>query len=114
MIAENRSRGLQLKSYLPAAAVALLMAAASPLAQWAVADDQGAAPIAPPGDKGFLAPLVEQATPVTIFLVNGVNLQGSILANHRDVLIIGAGPAGSQLVYKHAISTIISLTYPAD
>ena len=63
----NMSTSKHLKSYLPAAAVALLMAAASTLPQWAVADDQGADPIAPPGDKGFLAPLVEQATPVTIF-----------------------------------------------
>ena len=108
------STSKHLKSYLPAAAVALLMAAASTLPQWAVADDQGADPIAPPGDKGFLAPLVEQATPVTIFLVNGVKLQGRIKAGLRDVLILQTDTNPPQLVYKHAISTIMPSIYPAD
>jgi RNA chaperone Hfq len=111
----NMSTSNHFKSYLPAAAVVFLMVAASTLPQWAVADDEVAAPIAPPGDKGFLAPIVEQATPVTIFLVNGVKLQGFIQANLRDVLIIGAGTqSGSQLIYKHAISTIMPSTYSPD
>ena len=94
-------------------AMALLMTPAYTAVQRAFADDEVERPIAPPGDKGFLAPLVEQATPVTIFLINGVKLQGHIRANLRDVLVLQTDTSpSSQLVYKHAISTIMPLTYP--
>lgn len=54
----------------------------------------------------FLNALRKQKVPVTIFLVNGVKLQGNItwFDNFSMLLRRDAQP---QLVYKHAISTIM-------
>lgn len=54
----------------------------------------------------FLNALRKQKVPVTIFLVNGVKLQGNItwFDNFSMLLRRDAHP---QLVYKHAISTIM-------
>ena len=54
----------------------------------------------------FLNHLRKTKTPVTIFLVNGVKLQGIITwFDNFSVLLRRDGH--SQLVYKHAISTIM-------
>jgi host factor-I protein len=53
----------------------------------------------------FLTHLRDQSIPVTMFLVNGVKLQGYV--THYDnfcVLLMRDGQ--SQLVYKHAISAV--------
>lgn len=48
----------------------------------------------------------ERATePMTLFLVNGVMVQGEVAAHDQFVLLLGRG-GEMQLVYKHAISTI--------
>jgi len=66
----------------------------------------------------FLNYVRKQKTPVTIFLINGVKLQGMITwFDNFSVLLRRDGH--SQLVYKHAISTVmpggpISLFEPAD
>ncbi len=54
----------------------------------------------------FLNALRKQKVPVTIFLVNGVKLQGTItwFDNFSMLLRRDTHP---QLVYKHAISTIM-------
>ena len=54
----------------------------------------------------FLNALRKQKVPVTIFLVNGVKLQGVVtwFDNFSMLLRRDASP---QLVYKHAISTIM-------
>lgn len=54
----------------------------------------------------FLNALRKQKVPVTIFLVNGVKLQGIVtwFDNFSMLLRRDAAP---QLVYKHAISTIM-------
>jgi host factor-I protein len=53
----------------------------------------------------FLAAVREDGDSVTMFLVNGVMLQGSVFAN--DLFCILLEREGmAQLVYKHAISTI--------
>lgn len=54
----------------------------------------------------FLNALRKQKVPVTIFLVNGVKLQGMItwFDNFSMLLRRDSQP---QLVYKHAISTIM-------
>jgi len=54
----------------------------------------------------FLNALRKQKVPVTIFLVNGVKLQGVVtwFDNFSMLLRRDAHP---QLVYKHAISTIM-------
>ena len=57
----------------------------------------------------FLNHLLKNKTPVTIFLVNGVKLQGIVTwFDNFSVLLRRDGH--SQLVYKHAISTIMPVT----
>lgn len=57
----------------------------------------------------FLNTVRKQKTPVTVFLVNGVKLQGMITwFDNFCVLLRRDGH--SQLVYKHAISTVMPST----
>jgi host factor-I protein len=57
----------------------------------------------------FLNTLRKNKTPVTMFLVKGVKLQGIITwFDNFSVLLRRDGH--SQLVYKHAISTIMPVT----
>ena len=57
----------------------------------------------------FLNHLRKEKAPVTIFLVNGVKLQGIVTwFDNFSVLLRRDGQ--SQLVYKHAISTVMPLT----
>ena len=53
----------------------------------------------------ILNELRKQKTPVWIYLVNGVKLQGQIESFDRFVIVLKASV--SQIVYKHAISTIV-------
>ena len=54
----------------------------------------------------FLNHIRKNKTPVTIFLVNGVKLQGIVTwFDNFSVLLRRDGH--SQLVYKHAISTVM-------
>ncbi len=54
----------------------------------------------------FLNHIRKQKTPVTIFLVNGVKLQGIVTwFDNFSVLLRRDGHV--QLVYKHAISTVM-------
>ena len=57
----------------------------------------------------FLNHLRKNKTPVTIFLVNGVKLQG-IVTWFDNFSILLRRDGQSQLVYKHAISTIMPVT----
>ena len=68
-----------------------------------------------PSDKSqnvqdvFLNYIRKQKAPVTVFLVNGVNLQGIVTwFDNFSVLLRRDGH--TQLVYKHAISTIMPST----
>ena len=54
----------------------------------------------------FLNHLRKNKTPFTIFLVNGVKLQG-IVTWFDNFSVLLRRDAHSQLVYKHAISTIM-------
>jgi host factor-I protein len=57
----------------------------------------------------FLNAVPKTNTPVTMFLVNGVKLQGVITwFDNFSVLLRRDGH--SQLVYKHAISTVMPAT----
>jgi host factor-I protein len=57
----------------------------------------------------FLNTVRKSKTPVTMFLVNGVKLQGIITwFDNFSVLLRRDGQ--SQLVYKHAISTVMPAT----
>jgi len=54
----------------------------------------------------FLNKIRKDKTPVTIFLVNGVKLQGIVTWFDNFCLLLRRD-AHSQLVYKHAVSTIM-------
>jgi host factor-I protein len=54
----------------------------------------------------FLNYVRKNKTPVTIFLVNGVKLQG-VITWFDNFSVLLRRDAHSQLVYKHAISTIM-------
>lgn len=61
----------------------------------------------------FLAHVQQREEPVTVFLVNGVKLQGVITRfDARTVLLRRDGHV--QLVYKHAVSTIMPVAALSD
>ncbi|GAA4040852.1 hypothetical protein GCM10022281_22270 [Sphingomonas rosea] len=53
----------------------------------------------------FLAAAIRQREAMTVFLVNGVMLQGEVVAFNRFSMLLGRGNE-VQLVYKHAVSTM--------
>lgn len=53
----------------------------------------------------FLNVLRKERVPVSIYLVNGIKLQGQIEAFDQFVVLLKNSV--SQMVYKHAISTIV-------
>ena len=53
----------------------------------------------------FLNALRKERIPVSIYLVNGIKLQGQI--ESFDSFVVLLRNAVSQVVYKHAISTIV-------
>lgn len=53
----------------------------------------------------FLAAAIRQNEAMTVFLVNGVMLQGEVLAFNRFSMLLGRR-GQVQLVYKHAVSTM--------
>ena len=66
----------------------------------------------------FLNHARKEKTPVTVFLMNGVKLQG-VITWFDNFCILLRRDRHSQLVYKHAISTVmpsapIQLFEPAD
>ena len=60
----------------------------------------------------FLGHLCADKTPVTVFLANGVKLQGFITSADETTILLRK-EAFSQLVYKRSISTILPLV-PVD
>jgi len=57
----------------------------------------------------FLNHIRKNKTPVTIFLVNGVKLQG-IVTWFDNFSVLLRRDSHTQLVYKHAISTVMPST----
>lgn len=53
----------------------------------------------------FLNALRKERIPVSIYLVNGIKLQGQIESFDQFVVLLKNSV--SQLVYKHAISTVV-------
>ena len=53
----------------------------------------------------FLNALRKERVPVSIFLVNGIKLQGQVESFDQFVVLLKNSV--SQMVYKHAISTIV-------
>lgn len=55
--------------------------------------------------RSFLNALRKEHVPVSIYLVNGIKLQGKVDSFDQYVIILKN--TVSQMVYKHAISTIV-------
>lgn len=53
----------------------------------------------------FLNALRRERVPVSIFLVNGIKLQGTIESFDQFVVLLRG--VTNQMVYKHAISTVV-------
>ncbi|MBE9516445.1 MAG: RNA chaperone Hfq [Proteobacteria bacterium] len=53
----------------------------------------------------FLNTLRKEHVPVSIFLVNGIKLQGQI--DSFDQFVVLLKNSVSQMIYKHAISTVV-------
>lgn len=53
----------------------------------------------------YLNALRKERVPVSIYLVNGIKLQGQI--DSFDQFVILLRNAVSQMIYKHAVSTIV-------
>ena len=63
----------------------------------------------------FLNTLRKEKIPVSIYLVNGIKLQG--LVESFDQFVVLLKNTVSQMVYKHAISTVVpsrNVTSPLD
>ena len=53
----------------------------------------------------FLNALRKERIPVSVYLVNGIKLQGQIESFDQFVLLLK--DSVSQMIYKHAISTVV-------
>ena len=53
----------------------------------------------------FLNTLRKEKVQVSVFLVNGIKLQGQVESFDQYVILLKSGVV--QLVYKHAVSTIV-------
>lgn len=62
-------------------------------------------------ERNFLNECVSKKTPCTVFLVNGVKLQGQI-GNHDTDTVELIRERQKQLVYKRAISTVMPNVQP--
>ena len=54
----------------------------------------------------MLDEITEQKIPVTVFLMNGFQIRGMIM-DHDDAVLVLEADNKQQIVYKHAVSTII-------
>ena len=54
----------------------------------------------------LLNTLRKNKTPVTIYLANGVKLQGNVAAFDNFSVVLRRGPQ-MQLIYKHAMATVV-------
>jgi host factor-I protein len=60
----------------------------------------------PPLQDVFLNTLRKEHVPVAIYLVNGIKLQGQIESFDQYSIVLRS--TTNQLVYKHAISTVVA------
>ncbi|QCE33397.1 RNA chaperone Hfq [Acetobacteraceae bacterium] len=61
----------------------------------------------------FLHHLSQENLPVTLFLINGVKLQGHITAFDKETVLLRR-EGHVQLVYKHALSTVMPVAALLD
>ena len=58
-----------------------------------------------PLQDSYLNTLRKERIPVSVYLVNGIKLQGQIESFDQFVIVLRN--AVSQMVYKHAVSTVV-------
>lgn len=56
----------------------------------------------------LLNEIMDNKIPTTVFLMNGFQIKG-IIADHDDGVVVLEADGKQQIVYKHAISTIIPM-----
>jgi host factor-I protein len=56
---------------------------------------------------GFLDSLIQEGRQVSAFLVNGIKLVGAIKAKDTHALFMLNKDGDMQMIYKHAVSTIV-------
>ena len=54
----------------------------------------------------FLNTLRKERTPVAIYLVNGIKLQGQVESFDQFVIVL-KNTSVNQMIYKHAVSTVV-------
>lgn len=59
--------------------------------------------------KEFLEKLVKDKTQVSIYLVSGIKLSGTVTAYDDYTIELSGGSNGPQLVFKHAVSTVMPI-----
>ena len=57
-------------------------------------------------EEDFIKDLIDNYKQVTIFLISGIKLEGTITSSDVNTITL-KGTNNIQLVYKHAISTIL-------
>ena len=57
-------------------------------------------------EEDFIKDLIDNYKQVTVFLISGIKLEGTITSSHVNTITL-KGSNNIQLVYKHAISTIL-------
>tara|TARA_Y100000768_G_scaffold296192_1_gene230003 strand:+ start:341 stop:559 length:219 start_codon:yes stop_codon:yes gene_type:complete len=57
-------------------------------------------------EETFIKDLIDHCKLVTIFLISGIKLEGTITSSDANTLIL-KGTNNIQLVYKNAVSTIL-------
>ena len=57
-------------------------------------------------EESFINELINERRLVTVFLISGIKLEGTIVSFDSDTVTL-KGSNNIQLVYKHAISTIL-------
>jgi RNA chaperone Hfq len=55
--------------------------------------------------KSFLERLIDKQASVSVFLISGIRLSGTIQSFDQHVVLLGS-PSGVQTVFKHAVATI--------
>ncbi|MDA9210874.1 RNA chaperone Hfq [Methylophilaceae bacterium] len=53
----------------------------------------------------FLNQIIKESIPVSIYLLNGIKLQGQIKSFDQEIIVLTGNTP--QLVYKHSVSTIV-------
>jgi host factor-I protein len=54
----------------------------------------------------FLQALLKEKTPASVYLINGIRLSGQV-ASFDSYVVLLESPSGHQMVFKHAISTVM-------